>query len=410
MKTKLQKLRLLRPGNLLTACFLLFVAIVSLGSLPEVFYEAGKALHWKTGTQEFISTIDDYSQDFLPFDPEEPALLDKATYINLNGLMAKQLGQPSLNSRTVLKNGLLASISDTAPEEADLQESADRLIRFCKAQEETGGHFLFVMAPSKISKYEDVLPVGFTDTDNATADRLIQLLEAGGVPVLDLRESLHKAGIPWNEAFFATDHHWTPQTGFLGFREIVNTLSDMGATEAVEPGYIDESNYTFHTYEDTFLGSAGKRTGIYYAGIDDSVFIAPNFETEIHITVPELEIDLQGPYQQVNYHQGSGMDLENPDYFNDNMYGLYGWGDTGITHWRNDSAPVQQRLLLMGDSFANVPFSLMSICYSSCDEIDQRHFDEDFAQYYAEYQPETVVFLINPNNCVSEFTHYSFLE
>lgn len=404
MKTQLKKLCRVRPGHLLAVLFVLYMGLGALACFPGVAYETGRFLYWKTGYQDLIDAVDSHCEDFLPFDQNRTPLLDKGTYINLNGLMAKTLGQPTLNERTILKNGLLASISDTAPPEADLQEAARNLITFCREHEKTGGDFLFVMAPSKISKYEDVLPVGFTDTDNETADRLLELLEAGGVPTLDLRESLRNSGIPWNEAFFVTDHHWTPQTGFLAFREMVRTL-----TPEMDSFYTDEANYTFHTYEDTFLGSAGKRTGIYYAGWDDSVFIVPDYPTEIHLTVPDLEVDLRGPYQQVSYHQESGMDLDYPDPFNDNMYGLYGWGDPAMSHWRNQQAPVDQRVLLIGDSFANVPFSLMSICYSSCDEVDMRYFEEDFADYYERYQPQTVVLLINPNNCSSEFTCKTYL-
>ena len=410
MQTILKKICRIRPGHVLAFLFLLYMAVMAFHCLPQVIYEAGRCLYWKTGYQEFIDSVDDYSQDLLPFDRNQMPLLDKGTYINLNGLMAKTLGQPTLNERTILKNGLLASISDAAPQEADLQEAADNLILFCREHEKTGGKFLFVMAPSKISKYENVLPVGFTDTDNDTADALIAMLEEGGVPVLDLRETLHNSGMPWKEAFFVTDHHWTPQTGFLAYREITETLAAMGAADPVDPFYTDEANFTFHTYKDTFLGSAGKRTGIYYAGIDDSVFIAPNFPTDIHLTIPEIELDLQGLYQQVSYHQRVYVDLEKPDYFNVNMYGLYGWGDRGLSQWRNESASVKQRVLLIGDSFANVPFSLMSIAYSSCDEMDMRHFEEDFTQYYWEYQPETVVFLINPNHCISDFTETTFLQ
>lgn len=366
-------------------------------------------MYWKTGVQEYIKTVNTCYDDFLEFDQKKMPFLDKGTYINLNGLMAKILHQPELNERVLLNNGLLASISEEGPALSKIRKAADNVIRFCQIHQDNGGDFLFVMAPSKISKYEDVLPVGYTDTDNEVADHLITLLLDGNVPVLDLRETLLEEGILWSEAFFTTDHHWTPQTGFLAFQEITRKLSDIGAADPVNPMFTDKDNYRFHTFADTFLGSAGKRTGIYFAGMDDSVFIAPSFSTDIHLTIPELELDLQGPFQEISYHQNSNMDLEHPNPFHDNMYGLYGWGDTAISHWRNETADVAERMLLIGDSFANVPFGLMSICYSSCDEMDMRYFQENFSDYYQDYQPQTIVILINPNNCVSDFTCSTFL-
>lgn len=409
MKAFFRKLRRISAMKVLSLSFLLYIAIVACSSFPQLLYETGRCLYWKTGIQELVRTINANCDELLSFDQEKMPLLDKASYINLNGLMAKTLRQTEINQRVLLKNGQLASISAESTDTDELRRAAENMARFCRMQQENGGHFLFVMAPSKISKYEDVLPAGYTDTDNDNADQLIAQLKEKDVPVLDLRESLLEEGILWEEAFFTTDHHWTPQTGFLAFREITEALSNIGATAPVNPMYTNPDNYRFHTFADTFLGSAGKRTGIYFAGMDDSIFIEPDFSTDIRLTIPELELDIRGAYQDISYHQNSGMDLEHPDPFHDNMYGLYGWGDTAISHWRNDTAGVTERILLIGDSFANIPFSLMSICYSSCDEMDMRHFHEDFSGYYQNYQPETVVILVNPNNCVSEFTCSSFL-
>lgn len=410
LRSLLKKIRRIVPGQILTVLFLLYIASIGFSSFPNLLRETVKQVQRGSNCLEIIESVNEYYDDFLPSNKNAKALLNKGTYINLNGLMAKSLGQPMLNKRIKLNNGHLTSLTETAPHEETLRAAADNLIHFFQKHRENGGNFLFVMAPGKISKYERVLPPGYTDVSNETADRFLALLSEGGIPVLDLRETLMDSGIPWDDAFFATDHHWTPQTGFLSFREIVRTLAETGATEAVDPFYTDENNFTFHTYPNTFLGSDGKRTGIYFAGMDDSIFITPDFPTDIHLTIPELDVDLLGPYQEISYHQESGMDLQNPDPFNDNMYGLYGWGDTAISHWRNDAAPVSQRLLLIGDSFGNIPFSLMSLCYSSCDEMDMRYFSEDFEDYYHDYRPQTVVILINPNHCDSEFTCKTFLN
>jgi len=404
LKTKLK----IRPEYVLSAVFLCFIFYVGMAALPKFLVNTGNTLQGQHDVRSYIKQTNDQYSVMLEAGFQYAPLQDKGTYINLNGLMAKFLHQPMLNERVLLKNGLLAAVSPTGPDDTALRSAADNLISFCKTHQENGGHFLFAIAPSKINKYENVLPVGYSDTDNETVDRFFALLAEGGVPILDLRETLHNSEIQWEDAFFVTDHHWTPQMGFTAFREITQRLTDIGAAEAVDPFYTNENNYTYHTFSNNFLGSAGKRTGIYYAGIDDSIFIAPNFTTDIKISIPEWQLELQGTYQDVSY-QYSEMDIENPDYFNENMYGLYGWGDRALTHWRNDHAPVEERLLLIGDSFGNIPFSLMSICYSSCDEIDLRYFHDNFKDYYQNYQPETVVFLINSNASVSEFTVHPFL-
>ena len=99
---------------------------------------------------------------------------------------------------------------------------------------------------------------------------------------------------------------------------------------------------------------------------------------------------------------------QDPDFYLENSYGLYGWGDNPITHWRNNQAPQQEKFLLVGESFGNIPFSLMSLPFSSCDEVDRRYFTEDFIAYYEEYAPDTVIIEVNVDMTISENTTFAY--
>ena len=80
-----------------------------------------------------------------------------------------------------------------------------------------------------------------------------------------------------------------------------------------------------------------------------------------------------------------------------------------ITHWRNKNASGQRDFLLIGESFGNIPFSLMSLVIRSCDEVDVRHFDWDFADYFYSYKPDTIIVAVNIHGLLDEFTQYSYL-
>ena len=100
-------------------------------------------------------------------DPWElPLLLDKGSYIDLNGLMANLLGQPMMNDRVTLKNGHLDSPQSDAPDPEEIRNAADNIIRFRDVHADNGGDFLFVVVPRQLSKYEDLLPTGYSDTNN----------------------------------------------------------------------------------------------------------------------------------------------------------------------------------------------------------------------------------------------------
>lgn len=410
MQKQLSKLRRkLRPAHLLAVLFLGYILWVSLAALPEFLYQLGGALHWQTGYAHLVETVDTQYESMLTTEKDQPLLQNKGTYINLNGFMARLLGQPMMNDRVTLENGHLAHLVSDTPDPEKIRQAADNIIRFHDAHTANHGSFLFVMAPSQVSKYEDLLPVGYADTTNDTADAFLALLEQAGVPYLDLREEMQKEGMSVTDAFYTTDHHWTPQTGLWAYGKILAKLEQLGTLGPVDPHYIDPENYAFESYENTFLGSSGKRTGIYYGGLDDSVFIHPEFETDITITVPERELELRGRYEEVCYNTEAVHNYEDPDFYQENSYGLYGWGDTKITHWRNEQAPEQGKFLLIGESFGNIPFSLMSIYCGSCDEMDLRYYDGDFAAYYESYAPDTVIVEVNVDMTLSEFTDYPYL-
>jgi hypothetical protein len=391
----------------------MYLGYVAANCVPQTLYEFSRCLYWKTGIQEFIATVDAQSADLLSIEQDQALLLNKGSYINLNGLMAKILKQPEINNRILLKNGHLSTIpgdNSDSQNPQKVRQAADNVIRLHDRHSANGGNFLFVMVPTQVSKYEDLLPTGYRDTVNGPADVFLSYLEEAGVPYLDLREALQEDGISITNAYYTTDHHWTPETGFWAYGRILEKLEQMGAIAPVDPFYTDAGNYTFETYEDSFLGSSGKRVGIYYAGLDDSTFIYPNFETDISVSIPNRQVELQGAFQDVAYHQQLDYKFEGTDFFNTNFHSFFGWSDNPITHWRNPHAPEQSKFLLIGESFGNIPFSLMSIALGVNDEMDMRHFEGNFSDYYQEYQPDTVILEVNAGAIISEFTFSDYLE
>ena len=404
----LKKARKLRPAHLLAAAFLLYIGFVALYPMEPLKNDTKSLLKGEISVSAYMDRIDEMYGGMLSTEQDQPLLQNKGTYINLNGAMAKLLGQPMMNERIKLKNGHLTSVVSWRHSQEDIEYTAHNITRLSQMQQKNGGQFLFVLAPSQISKYEDLLPEGYTDTMNDTSDTLLSLLAQNGVAYLDLREALHKDQISNADAFFVTDHHWRPQTGFWAYTKILSALEESGAIASVDGFYTDSSHYDFVTYPNTFLGSSGKRTGICYAGVDDSIFIQPQFDTEITLTVPDRELELTGRYEEVCYNSEDTLNPDNPDYFQFNAYGLYGWGDNSLNRWRNENAPDNSKVMLIGDSFGNIPFSLMSIYFSDCDELDMRYYSEDFQRHYQDFQPDIVILEATLDQAVAENTCYSF--
>lgn len=399
----------IRSTHILAVFFLSFIVYVGLSPLPQFAENTKKIFQGQLSPRQYIRETDEFYSTMLETKAELPLFQNKGTYINLNGFMANCFHQPEMNNRIKLKNNHLATAESENPDPETIRQAADNIIRFHDTHVSNGGNFLFVIVPSQISKFEDLLPVGFTDTTNDTADTFLSMLKQSGVPFLDLREELQKDGISITDAYFATDHHWTPQTGFWAYTRILDKLKEMHVIPSVDSFYTDPQNYSFDIYPKTFLGSSGRRTGIYYAGLDDTVILQPDFETDLSIHIPKRNMKLKGRYEDISYNTDVTLNYQNPDFYQDNFYGLYGWGDTPITHWRNAQAPEQGKFLLIGESFGNIPFSLMSIYFSNCDEVDMRHFTDDFTSYYSSYNPDTVIVEVNISAILSAFTQFPYL-
>lgn len=405
-----RKIKDLTASHILSLVFLCYICYVGFAAIPHFLINTGNEFIWGFSPQDFIRTTDEQYSGMLLMDQDTPTLQNKASYINLNGLMASYLDQVEMNDRIKLTNGHLASIVAEPSDEALIRQTAENITSLSRKQTEKGKHFLFVLVPSQISKYEALLPEGYVDTTNDDADKLLSLLDQNDVTYLDLREKMYEEGLSITDSYYITDHHWLPQTGFWAYTKILEKLESMEAISPVDSFYTDSNNFSFVPYKNSFLGSSGKRTGVYFAGVDDTYMIVPNFPTNISVTIDSKNVSLHGAYEDVSYDTNAQIDFENPDYFNSNAYGLYGWGDNDYTQWRNTAAPEKKKFLLIGESFGNVPFSLLSLYLSSCDELDMRYYDDDFADYYSEYDPDTIILEVSIGLANGPITNYPFFH
>ena len=399
---KLKKLlRKINFKTIIAVVFLICVFYVGSVTFPLIFkdmrdYYYGDALN--TTTVPLI--IDNRYSKMLDFD--RPFLQNKGFYINMYGLMARMMGQRYINERIKLDNGHLTELTDYE----DTDFAAGQIRKMYNRQSEKGKDFLFVLTPNQIPRFENIMPAGYTNKSNDNADELMDLLREMGVPALDLRESMRDEGMSNSDAFFITDHHWKPQTGLWACKTIVDTLTNSGTIGTVDPMYTDINEYDVEVFEDVFLGSFGRRTGIFFAGIDDFPVITPKFETDFTVMMPYSEKELSGGFKEtlIDYSK-----IER-NFFQDNPYVAYGHADEGLIQYRNDNAPVDLKVLAVGDSFSHVVYIFLPLIFKSCDQLDMRYNKGDFDEYYTNYDPDIVLMLVNPTQVIMENTTYDFFN
>ena len=406
MKDKLRHmLRQLTANRILALLFVLFIVCVGLAALPRTMEKTLETV--KSGSvklMEYISSVDTIYKTMLDTRMNQPALQNEATYVNLNGWMANLMGQRYMNDVIKMNDGSLTRSYEEVPIEK-LNNAVKRVTRYSKALTKQDKKLLFVLAPSKVQKYNEQLPVGFADTENAQADYLIAGLRENEVNVLDLRDAMYEQGLDVAESYYLTDHHWRETTGLWAYREILKEMTKLNMIPEIDPLYTEAENFDFILYKDWFLGSNGRRTGIYFGGVDDFYAIQPRFETNIHFVVEDMDIDKTGRLEDISLNFSK---LQNKDYFNTSPYSFYNTGEQYFKHWTNEDAPVDLTLLVHGDSFSNVPVSFFPLCFTNVNDQDMRNFDGDYSELYQSVDPDIVIIMVYTGGLDQKATTYNY--
>ena len=278
----------------------------------------------------------------------------------------------------------------------DTAEEAAATISFRAELENRGIQYTYVAAPSQINveNASYLLPLGVCDFSDYNITSFVVPLENNGVDVLDLRIAAQQQNKDLQSMFFRTDHHWLPETGFWAFQEIVHRLAN---SEAGYPeSYVtDFSNYHIETFKNVLLGSYGRRTGALYAGLDDLDIIIPDFETNISAVFLDADGNeyesWSGDFSNVFYDWDK---LKKDDYFNSEIYTVYGWGYPMISIYKNQNAPCAKKVLLITDSYGQVVKPFLSLYFSEVYSIAP--FDYRTMSYldYVDYIcPDNVIML-----------------
>lgn len=119
---------------------------------------------------------------------------EKSAFVNLNGAVHRILGQREMNGVVKLENGYLLTTYDYQEDEK-LRRNADKVIQMKQYLDEKGITFLYVIPPYTSCKYDTQLPAGFQDYGNDNLDRFAEMLEAGGVELLDIRKTMREDGV-----------------------------------------------------------------------------------------------------------------------------------------------------------------------------------------------------------------------
>lgn len=361
-----------------------FLAAFCLWNCKLVVQPLGNLL---SGSSSFTDFTQEINERYLG------RLSGRERFINLNGAFSAALGQRSCNDVVKLDNGLLTVETSFA---YDFQvETANNIIAFDAFLDAQGIPFLYVQQPSKMDLQGVLLPPGVVIQENENSDVLLRLLADAGSEALDLRPALSATPELAEAHFFKTDHHWNFDGAFAGFQLIVRELQRRLPDKVRDISWTDPAKWESHALKNWFLGSWGRRVGIYFGGTDDVVYYTPKGDPMKRIS---CAMPANGEFQRPVYRCGGFSDalifenqLDPRNYFHANPYALYLNNDHPMVQVRNPDAPNPMRVLFVNNSFGLPLISYFSTLFQEVDAIDPRYYTGSIPGYAQLTHPDIVI-------------------
>ncbi|MDD3214642.1 MAG: hypothetical protein PHY64_13280 [Eubacteriales bacterium] len=337
-------------GLLFIATIFTFFAL-NLGNITKL---------WSTvfGKSNFQSAIEtEYTENFSGHD----------AFVDLDGWAARITGRRVLNERMLLKNGTLVSIYQTA-EESAVTNSTDTLVQTAEYLAGREIPFLFVYAPYKCDEDSSLLPSPIEMNLQERGEEIIANLKQAGIAYLSLNEEMQADGLPYYDAYFRTDHHWKPETALWACGKTLETLrARFGLT--LNPTDDDPALWQTETFPDSFLGSDGKRVGVYFAGLDDFSLLTPDWATSLQCWWQERGLYRTGDFAAALLERSHIGEAHTT-----NAYDAYLDGGGGMQYVQNLSNADGPRILLIGDSYSQPYFAFLAVSCSQCVRLDMRYY------------------------------------
>ena len=311
----------------------------------------------------------------------------KNDFININGLFMKAAGRETCNNVELMENGMLTEYYKTL--HTDMQERANLVAGFSRFADSLGIPFAFIQMPAKMSLDKAPLLDNYVDYSNENADSMFIALRNAGVNALDLRPYVAADTAMLNEYFYRTDHHWNPKACMEVFPLIMQYLDTLLPDTKLNLEKTDPSYWTLHTVKDAFLGSRGKRTGIFYGGVDDLLYYTPEFDTFFSTTIPNHRDYREGTFEDTVLRKEY---LKTTNYFSEDNYCIYYGGNYPIMYLHNYNADNDLSILVIKDSFSMPLLSFLQASFREVTVIDPRYYEEcSIAEYVYMYRPDAVL-------------------
>lgn len=381
--------------NMILTVLLFVIILVGFCNINYIYFLKNSVVNLATNVRTYgvFEAMTMFADEVENVSTEQLAYHDVC--VNLNSAFMRLTNKRVVEKDdvTVVKmdNGMLAEEASRIPED-NITAFADAVQ---KLQEDTGVPVTYVMAPEK--GYAGGFPKNAENYIAENCDSFLAKLEERNINYLDLRVNMAKDGMTVEESFFVTDHHWKPAVGLWTANQICEKLqADYGFS--YNSDLLNIENYTIDTYTNTFLGSEGRKTGIYYTkeGLEDFDVIYPKFSTDLTVTNEIENTEVSGAFKDTVLNT-KHLDYDTP--YQSWLYNTYSDGDNAVQVIKNNSIQDGKTVLVVRDSFAGVVSPFLSLECKELHMLDLRtdvigtDRVESVSEYAKQIKPDYILIL-----------------
>lgn len=280
---------------------------------------------------------------------------------------------------------------------------AVRTRRLYEMLEEKGTKMGVVIYPAKIPEEKECY-YGLPYKDfSKSADDFASWLRYYNVPMLDLSDICKRSGLTHQEAFFRTDHHWTPKAAFFGYCSILEWMG-ISFDTYMDPDYTlrNLANYNQVTFPKYMFGSQGRETGWLFAGgAEDYTVIYPKKQGNYLLRRGKTD-----NYKE--YTGGFEKALLKLNVNEEGLKGIYsGNGEAvylhnGIDQYvsiRNMGIESKTKILLLRDSYATPIGAFLAQSFEQVDMLwTLQMSEEELADFLEKNDYDYVLLTLYPEN------------
>lgn len=376
-------------SGIIIVSFLVLIGWFTLFNFPILFHRLSGFITHPTD----ISSLGEDLSEVMTSDD----LLHKDDFINLSGLYGRLSGRRLFNEVVLMKNGML-NYSEMKLN-AKTYDIPLILSDFSRFVEDSGGKFIYVQYPGKYDKDNDLMPEGLSPQIRKEINGLVDLISKAGVDVLDLHPTLADSIKDIKKNYYITDHHWKPTAAFQAFQMIVSHIDKLFPGENFEGDAVNFDRWTVHELSDQFLGSFGRRVGVYFRGLDDLQWLTPDFNTKLSFSYPLENIYLEGNFEDTMIREEyleQGGDKLHTDYFFVYIGDNYPYVST-----KNSMPLSDKKVLMIHDSYSLPVIAFLSTVFREVDAIDPRSYADYYPEmpikkYVEQTRPDIVIMALSP--------------